>query len=368
MKKIKKILALLLSLSAMLGGTFSSFAAGYEVVMEPSIEASGFSPTPFNKGVSVVHKNLKVVAGMFATYYGNDSYVLDIYGNRKDFGDYDCYGLYWWDFGNEFYNYYTEQMEKRYEVNVYEGVDQDGYISVAKNGKGGLIDTEGNVIIPCKYDDLYDAEELENVKSGNNIEVKAYTGKYYEAYFMPYYYYEYGVNYYNGLAVVQEKSEETAKVGIVDENDNIVVPFIYDMITACYDDACWVLKDGKWGTIAIDRSKVSVKLNGEEIEFDQIPLIINGRTLAPLRAIFEKLGAEVLWDDATRTIKATKDGTTVELTIDKKEMKKNGEAIVLDEAPQIISERTLVPVRAISEAFDCKVTWEAETHTVLIEK
>lgn len=83
MKKVKKILALLLSLSAMLGGTFSSFAAGYEVVMEPSIEASGFSPTPFNKGVSVVHKNLKVVAGMFATYYGNDSYVLDIYGNRK---------------------------------------------------------------------------------------------------------------------------------------------------------------------------------------------------------------------------------------------------------------------------------------------
>lgn len=226
----------------------------------------------------------------------------------------------------------------------------------------------GNVIIPCKYDDLYDAEELANVKSGNNIEVKAYTGKYYEAYFMPYYYYEYGVNYYNGLAVVQEKSEETAKVGIVDENDNIVVPFIYDMITACYDDACWVLKDGKWGTIAIDRSKVSVKLNGEEIEFDQIPLIINGRTLAPLRAIFEKLGAEVLWDDAKRTIKATKDGTTVELTIDKKEMKKNGEVIVLDEAPQIISERTLVPVRAISEAFDCKVTWEAETHTVLIEK
>lgn len=48
-------------------------------------------------------------------------------------------------------------------------------------------------------------------------------------------------------------------------------------------------------------------------------------------------------------------------------MYKNGEMIWLDEAPQIVGERTLVPVRAIAEAFDCSVDWNDETNSVIIK-
>ena len=58
--------------------------------------------------------------------------------------------------------------------------------------------------------------------------------------------------------------------------------------------------------------------------------------------------------------------TAISVTEGKKALVKNGEVIELDVAPQIIGSRTLVPVRAVAESFDCKVEWEAETKTVII--
>ena len=69
---------------------------------------------------------------------------------------------------------------------------------------------------------------------------------------------------------------------------------------------------------------IKVVLNGSEISFDQHPIIENGRTLVPLRAIFEALGAKVSWNDASKTVTSLKESTTVELTIDSNEMKVNG--------------------------------------------
>ena len=56
---------------------------------------------------------------------------------------------------------------------------------------------------------------------------------------------------------------------------------------------------------------IKVKVNGNPVVFDQPPVIINNRTLVPLRAIFEAQGAQVNWDGATRTVKATKGSTTI---------------------------------------------------------
>ena len=106
---------------------------------------------------------------------------------------------------------------------------------------------------------------------------------------------------------------------------------------------------------------------GNEIKFDQQPVIENGRTLVPLRAIFEALGADVDWDDATRTVTSVKGNTTVELAIDSTEMKINGAVKVIDVPAQIVNSLTLVPVRAISESFDCLVDWDGNTRTVVIE-
>ena len=87
-----------------------------------------------------------------------------------------------------------------------------------------------------------------------------------------------------------------------------------------------------------------------------------------MRAIFEAFGADVEWYDSTKTVMGRKGDTTVRLTIGSNKMDINGTTTELDVPPSIINSRTMVPVRAISEAFDCNVSWNQETKTVLITK
>jgi len=112
--------------------------------------------------------------------------------------------------------------------------------------------------------------------------------------------------------------------------------------------------------------KIKVFLNGKRIRFDQPPIIQDGRTLVPLRAIFEAMEATVEWDDKTKTVTAKKGDTTIVMTIGNKTMKKNGEEIVLDVPPQIVNGRTLVPARAVAESFGAEVGWDGSTRTVTI--
>ena len=77
-------------------------------------------------------------------------------------------------------------------------------------------------------------------------------------------------------------------------------------------------------TIVSAEQEISVKLNDEMIDFADVkPQIINSRTMVPLRAIFEALGASVEWNDATKTVKSQKGDISIELTIGAKELKKN---------------------------------------------
>ena len=116
------------------------------------------------------------------------------------------------------------------------------------------------------------------------------------------------------------------------------------------------------------RNGISVTLNGERIDFDQPPVIVNDRTLVPLRAIFEALGATVAWDDNTRTVTAKKDSMFISLAIGSDKLYVNDKEITLDVPAQIVNDRTLVPVRAISESFGCKVDWNGDTRTVIINE
>ena len=113
---------------------------------------------------------------------------------------------------------------------------------------------------------------------------------------------------------------------------------------------------------------IKVRLGGELIKFDVQPQLINNRTMVPLRAIFEALGAAVNWNGDTQTVTSTKDETTISLSINNPTMYVNGEAVTLDSPACLVDGRTLVPVRAISEAFDLKVDWNGETRTVIIKK
>ena len=115
--------------------------------------------------------------------------------------------------------------------------------------------------------------------------------------------------------------------------------------------------------------KITTYLNNEQLNFDILPITENDRTLVPMRAIFEALGAEVEWENETQTATATKDGITVSVTIDSNRMQKNGEEIKLDVPARLVGDsRTLVPLRAISEAFGCRVEWDEELQRVDIYK
>ncbi len=112
--------------------------------------------------------------------------------------------------------------------------------------------------------------------------------------------------------------------------------------------------------------EISVKVNGENLTCDTAPYIKNDRTMVPMRAIFEALGASVTWDDATKTATGVKDGVEVKIAIGENVLYKNGKEIALDAVAEITNSRTMVPVRAISEAFNGVVNWADETKTVEI--
>ena len=111
---------------------------------------------------------------------------------------------------------------------------------------------------------------------------------------------------------------------------------------------------------------ITVKYNNGVINFDQLPIIENGRTLVPLRAIFEKIGADVEWNGDTQTVTATKGDISISLTINNTTAYKNGQPITLDVPAKILNGRTLVPVRFVSDCFGVNVEWDGATQTVIL--
>lgn len=119
-------------------------------------------------------------------------------------------------------------------------------------------------------------------------------------------------------------------------------------------------------------SPIQVLYNGERVSFGatgQNPIMENDRTLVPLRAVFEAMGAEVLWDEAAQKVTAIRQDTTIELTLGDTMLYKNGQpAMALDVAAKTVNDRTMVPVRAIAEAFGAQVSWIDSAQIVVIEE
>ena len=129
---------------------------------------------------------------------------------------------------------------------------------------------------------------------------------------------------------------------------------------------CFIMIATTGVTMSASAANISVTLNGNIMSFDQPPIIEDGRTLVPLRAIFEALGAEVGWEPSTQTITAVKDNTAITLKIGSNTLFKNGMGIQLDVPAKIIGDRTFVPVRAVAESFGAEVGWNANTQVVTI--
>lgn len=133
-----------------------------------------------------------------------------------------------------------------------------------------------------------------------------------------------------------------------------------------YEEFARDYKNYKYFAYITSPDKISVVVNENQISFDQQPVIVNERTLVPIRAIFEALGATVDWNSETQTITSNRDNISISLTINSNIMTKNGKEIILDIPALLKGDRTLVPVRAIAEAFNCNVNWNEKTQTVTI--
>ena len=117
-----------------------------------------------------------------------------------------------------------------------------------------------------------------------------------------------------------------------------------------------------------NENEISVYVEGQKVSFDVPPQTINDRTMVPIRAIFEVMGATVNWDNATQTAICTKDNTVVKMTLNSKTEYINDVPYEMDVAPVIVDNRTLAPARYVAEAFGYFVNWDGNTKSVLINK
>lgn len=112
---------------------------------------------------------------------------------------------------------------------------------------------------------------------------------------------------------------------------------------------------------------ISVRVNKEPLVFaDTEPVMTNDRVLVPFRAIFERLGASVTWDEATATATATKGDTTIRITENSDTAYINDSPCTLDVGATILNGRFIVPIRFVSEALGCIVYWDEGRKTVVI--
>ncbi|MGD9567616.1 MAG: beta-propeller domain-containing protein [Sedimentibacter sp.] len=115
-------------------------------------------------------------------------------------------------------------------------------------------------------------------------------------------------------------------------------------------------------------SMVNVYVNNEKVEFDVNPIIENGRTLVPLRGVFEKLGAAVDWNKGISEVVIKDTYNEIEMILGKDKVMVNGEIKLIDVPTKMINSRTFAPLRFISENLGHEVKWDQATNSVYITR
>ena len=114
-------------------------------------------------------------------------------------------------------------------------------------------------------------------------------------------------------------------------------------------------------------NQVYVQLNDKILGFDQPPVIEEGRTLVPMRFLFEQMGANVEWNEETKSARATLNNKAVTFVIDDNEAEVDSQPVTMDVPARLINGKTMVPLRFLSEEMGYNVTWDEETRTAVIE-
>lgn len=129
------------------------------------------------------------------------------------------------------------------------------------------------------------------------------------------------------------------------------------------------LTDGSEEEINLKARKgISVFINDAQIDFKGIePIIREDRTLIPVRVLTENMGFEVSWNGEDQSVRLSKDGNLIELNIGSKIVKRNGQLIELDASAELIDDTTFVPLRFISESLNKEVNWIGDRREIIIK-
>ena len=118
---------------------------------------------------------------------------------------------------------------------------------------------------------------------------------------------------------------------------------------------------------AFANNTIRVTIDGVPVVFQgQGPAIVNGRTLVPVRGVFEAIGFNVAWNDTTRTATLTNNEHVIIITIGSASFAINGTSRALDVPAQIVGGRTMLPIRAVLESVGFDLGWDEASRTVLV--
>jgi len=129
-----------------------------------------------------------------------------------------------------------------------------------------------------------------------------------------------------------------------------------------------VLVAGIFSPATLRANEINVTVDGVAVDFEgQPPAIVSGRTLVPVRGVFEHLGFDVEWEQDTQTATLSREARIeIIITIGSDTFTTNGMEIPLDVPAQIIGGRTMLPIRAVVESVGYGVGWEQSVETVAI--
>lgn len=118
---------------------------------------------------------------------------------------------------------------------------------------------------------------------------------------------------------------------------------------------------------AYSAKEITIEIDGKEMTPKDMPAVaIDGRTMLPMRQIAQELGCEVTWNEAAQQVYVVNDDYTLVFEINKTTGYKNGKTFTMDVPPMIVNDRTMLPVRALATALDLDITWDDPTRTVSI--
>ncbi|MCX6096908.1 MAG: stalk domain-containing protein [Caldiserica bacterium] len=173
------------------------------------------------------------------------------------------------------------------------------------------------------------------------------------------------------FTIVPSVGYRVADVSVDGVSQGVIASYTFTNVTSNHTISARFEEENKQTVIVLQIGNSMFSVNGHSMGLDSPPVIRNGRTLVPIRAIIESLGGTVGWDGTARKATVALGSASIDLWIGKSAARVNGVTTPVDSAnvkvvPEIINGRTMLPLRFVSENVGCSVDWVDATKTITI--